>query len=123
MWWCPSDLSARVRAATRCVTASPTVPTPLLPTQARPTVGPRTWRLVSPKNPLGAVKADLNVLMAAQAETGIPLLIGSCGQAGGDAGVAWTRDIAVEVAAELGLTPRIAVLYSEQDTDVLKRKN
>ena len=75
------------------------------------------------KNPREAVKADLNVLMAAQAETGIPLLIGSCGQAGGDAGVAWTRDIAVEVAAELGITPNIAMLYSEQDKAVLKTKN
>jgi hypothetical protein len=49
--------------------------------------------------------------------------VGSCGQAGGDAGVAWTRDIAVEVAAELGLSPRIALLFSEQDSAVLKQKH
>jgi hypothetical protein len=75
------------------------------------------------KNNRAAVKRDLQILMAAQAEKGIPLLIGSCGQAGGDAGVNWTRDIAVEVARELNLKPRIALLYSEQSKDVLKRKN
>lgn len=75
------------------------------------------------KNNRAAVKRDLQILMAAQAERGIPLLVGSCGQSGGDAGVAWTRDIAVEVARELGIRPRIAVLYSEQDKEVLKRKN
>jgi hypothetical protein len=70
-----------------------------------------------------AVKRDLLVLMEAQAEARIPLLIGSCGTAGGDKGLAWTRDIAAEVAAELGLSPRIAVLYCEQDSAVLKTKN
>lgn len=74
------------------------------------------------KNNRAAVKRDLEILMAAQAERGIPLLVGSCGQAGGDAGVAWTRDIAIEVARELGIRPRIALLYSEQDKDVLKQK-
>ncbi len=74
------------------------------------------------KNNRAAVKRDLQILMAAQAERGIPLLVGSCGQAGGDAGVQWTRDIAIEVARELGIRPRIAVLYSEQDKAVLKRK-
>lgn len=70
-----------------------------------------------------AVKHDLSILMAARAEARIPLLIGSCGQAGGDAGLEWTRDIAVELAAELGLAPRIAVIHSEQDRALLKAKN
>lgn len=74
------------------------------------------------KNNRAAVKRDLQILMAAQAEKRIPLLIGSCGQAGGDAGVNWTRDIAVEVARELGIKPRIALLYSEQSKETLKRK-
>lgn len=74
------------------------------------------------KNNREAVKRDLRILMAAQAEKRIPLLVGSCGQAGGDAGVNWTRDIAVEVAQELGIKPRIALLYSEQSKEALKRK-
>jgi hypothetical protein len=75
------------------------------------------------KNSREAVKRDLQILMEAQAGARIPLLIGSCGQAGGDAGVNWTRDIVVELAGELSLRPRIALLYSEQDKRVLKEKN
>lgn len=60
-----------------------------------------------------AVKSDLRVLMAARAKYGVPLLIGTCGTAGGDAGLAWTLNIAQEVAAELGQNPRIATLHSE----------
>lgn len=67
-----------------------------------------------------AVKSDLTLLMAAQARYGVPLLIGSCGTAGGDDGVDWTCEIAVEIAAELDLEPRIAALYSEIPGAVIK---
>lgn len=60
-----------------------------------------------------AVKSDLRTLMAARARHGVPLLIGSCGTAGGDAGVAWTLDIAQEIARELRQAPKIATLRSE----------
>jgi hypothetical protein len=70
-----------------------------------------------------AIKRDLRILMAAQAEARIPLMIGSCGQSGGDPGLEWTRDIAIEIARELRLAPRIAVIYSGQDREVLKLKN
>ena len=62
-----------------------------------------------------AIKADLTVLMRAQAEHGIPLLIGSCGTSGNDIALDWTCDIALEIAREENLGPRIALLYSEQD--------
>jgi hypothetical protein len=75
------------------------------------------------KNSREAVKRDLQILMEAQVRARIPLTVGSCGQAGGDAGVNWTRDIVVEVAQELKLHPRICLLYSEQDKRVLKNKN
>jgi hypothetical protein len=61
------------------------------------------------KNNHHAVKRDLMILMKAQAATGIPIVIGTCGQAGGDLNVDWTRDIALEIAKELELTPKIAV--------------
>jgi len=75
------------------------------------------------KNSREAVKRDLQILMEAQARARIPMTIGSCGQAGGDAGVNWTRDIVVELADQLNLHPRICLLYSEQNKRVLKEKN
>ena len=75
------------------------------------------------KNNKGAVKRDLTILMRAAWDARIPIVVGTCGQAGGDRNVDWTRDIALEVAAELGISPRIAVLYSEQDKAVIKAKN
>src|SRR5581483_5581188 len=70
-----------------------------------------------------AVKRDLRILMTAQAEAHIPLVIGSCGQSGCDLALDWTRDLAIEIARELRLTPRIAVIYSEQDRALVKAKN
>jgi hypothetical protein len=70
-----------------------------------------------------AVKQDLMILMRAQAEAKIPLLIGSCGTSGCNQSLDWTRDIAVEVAAEMNLSPRMAVLYCEQDRALVKAKN
>jgi len=70
-----------------------------------------------------SLKGDLTVLMAARDTWKVPLLIGSCGTSGCDMALEATRDIALEVAAELGLTPRIAVLYSEMDPALLKARN
>lgn len=75
------------------------------------------------KNNRGAVKRDLTILMKAQASSGIPIIVGTSGQAGGDLNLAWTRDIAVEVARELGLTPRIALIHCEQDKARIKALN
>jgi hypothetical protein len=75
------------------------------------------------KNNRGSVKRDLTLLMKAASEARIPLIVGSCGQAGGDKNVDWTRDIALEVAAELKIRPRIALIYSEQNKEVLRAKN
>jgi hypothetical protein len=75
------------------------------------------------KNSRGAVKRDLAIIMRAGAQAGIPVIVGTAGQAGGDLNVDWTRDIAVEIARELGLRPRIALLYSEQDKATLKDLN
>jgi hypothetical protein len=75
------------------------------------------------KNNRGSVKRDLSLLMRAAHDARIPLIVGSCGQAGGDSNVDWTLDIVREVAAELRIGPRIALLCSEQRKDALKAMN
>src|ERR1700730_644411 len=70
-----------------------------------------------------SIKRDLDILMDEAFKAKIPLLIGTCGTSGTDAGVDWTRDIAIEVARDLGITPKIACLYSEQSPADLVSKN
>lgn len=69
-----------------------------------------------------ALKRDLQLLMRAQAEARIPLLIGSCGTSGCDAALDFTYDIVREIAREEGFTPKIALLYSEQSAALLAQK-
>lgn len=70
-----------------------------------------------------SIKRDLQILMAEAHLAKIPLLVGSCGTSGTDSGVDWTRDIALEVAGDLDINPKIVCLYSEQRADDLIRKN
>jgi hypothetical protein len=74
------------------------------------------------KNDRGSVKRDLELFMAAQRTAGVPILIGTAGQAGGDRNVDWTRDIVLEIAREKDYTPKVAVLYSEQSPKLVKQK-
>src|SRR6201996_9318329 len=71
----------------------------------------------------GSIKRDLSILMDARRRAGIPLLIGSCGTSGCDMAVDQTLEVALEIAREQGDTPRIALLYSEQDASDLKARN
>jgi hypothetical protein len=59
-------------------------------------------------------KAEWKGLIAARAEAGCPLVIGTAGTCGTDSTVEWLYDITLEILSELGLTARIAVLKSEQ---------
>jgi len=70
-----------------------------------------------------SIKRDLDILMDEAFRAKIPLLIGTCGTSGTDSGVDWTRDIAVEVARDLGIQPKIACLYSEQTAADLVSRN
>lgn len=67
----------------------------------------------------GAVRHDLEILMRLAWPKRIPILIGTSGQAGADGNIAWLRDIATELASELGIHPRIACLRSEITTEEL----
>ena len=75
------------------------------------------------KHGKGTVKRDLRLMMEAGSRARIPVIVGTSGQAGGDMNVDWLLGIALEIAQELAITPRIAVLYSEQDKQALKSSN
>lgn len=81
--------------------------------------GPYYLGSASPKMPPEAIAADLRLMMVHGAAAGIPVIVGSAGTSGTDTGVDWVAGIAEQIAAEEGLTPRIARIYSELRTDVL----
>ncbi len=85
--------------------------------------GPSYLATGIPKMNRESIKRDLEILMSEAYEARIPLLIGSCGTSGTDSGVNWTRDVALEIAAELSIFPKIACLYSEQQAATLVAKN
>ena len=62
-----------------------------------------------------AMKRDLRLMLGAARSADIPLIIGSCGGAGGDPHVDEVADIVREVAREDGHRFRLAVIHSEQD--------
>jgi hypothetical protein len=67
-------------------------------------------------------KRDLRLMLRGRDRIDVPLIVGSCGFGGGDAGVDWMRDIALEIAREEGLRFRLALVRSEQDKAYLKRR-
>lgn len=69
-----------------------------------------------------ASKRDLGLMLEAGVKQGIPVLIGSAGGGGGAPHVAWTVDLVREIAAERGLSFRMAVIQSEQSIEYLKAK-
>ena len=62
-----------------------------------------------------AMKRDLRLMLGAARSAGIPLVIGSCGGAGGDPHLEAVADIVREVAREDGHRFRLAVIRAEQD--------
>src|SRR4051794_32592392 len=63
-------------------------------------------------------KRDLRLMLRGRAKLDVPVIVGSCGFGGGDAGVAWMRDIALEIAREEGLKFKMALVRSEQDKSI-----
>jgi hypothetical protein len=73
------------------------------------------------KMPEEAIAADLRVLLKHGAAAGIPVIVGSAGTSGTDAGVDWVAAIVEQLARDLGIQIRLARLYSEQQADTLRR--
>ena len=69
-----------------------------------------------------ACKRDLRLLILAALERRIPLLVGSCGGAGGRINLEWTWEIVQEIAREEGVGFKTAVIDAEPPRDYLLGK-
>lgn len=67
------------------------------------------------KTARGAVLQDLRLILLAAQDADIPVVVGSCGTSGTDAGVDWLYDMAAEVAANERLSLKVARIYCEQE--------
>jgi hypothetical protein len=69
-----------------------------------------------------AVKRDLRLMLAAARSADIPLVIGSCGGAGGEPHLQEVADIVREIAREDKHSFKLAVIHAEQDKDWVKQR-
>jgi Acyclic terpene utilisation family protein AtuA len=67
-----------------------------------------------------AVRRDLEPLVAAAIDLGIPLIISSAGGAGGDPHLEWCFDILAEILRDQALRARVALIHAEQDREQLR---
>ena len=66
-----------------------------------------------------AMKRDLSLLLRGAIGNGIPMLVGTCGGAGGEPHLQACADIIREVAREHGLSFKMALIHAEQDKGFL----
>jgi hypothetical protein len=67
-----------------------------------------------------AVKADYRHMVEAGIKTGTPVILGSCGMAGGDHNLNWMIDVAKEVFGELKVNDaKVAVISGEIDKEII----
>jgi len=69
-----------------------------------------------------AVKRDLEIMIKAGVERGIPVSIGSAGGSGGEPHLIWNREIVEEIARENGLHFKLALISAELPKDMLKHE-
>lgn len=69
-----------------------------------------------------SVKRDLEIMIPAALEAGIPVIVGTAGGSGGRPHVALTLDIIKEIAKEKSLSFKLAVIQSELDKELIKSK-
>lgn len=66
--------------------------------------GPHYLGTATAKTARAAVERDLRVLVPAAHDANIPLVVGSCGTSGCDAGVEWIYEIVQRICADLGIS-------------------
>ncbi|CAN5392939.1 acyclic terpene utilization AtuA family protein [soil metagenome] len=69
-----------------------------------------------------AMKRDLSLLVRGAIANGIPMMVGTCGGAGGEPHLQICADIVREIAREHGLHFKMALIHSEQDKAFLKER-
>src|SRR5438132_11546645 len=67
-----------------------------------------------------AVNRDTEIMMTRAIKASIPLIIGSAGTSGSDAGLAWMVDIVHQIAREQDLHFKLAVIHSELSQEVVR---
>ena len=67
----------------------------------------------------GAVKRDLEIMIKAGVDNGIPVCIGTAGGSGGEPHVRWNREIIEEIARENDLHFKLALIHSELPKDMI----
>lgn len=82
--------------------------------------GPYYLGAAQPKTTDEAVTRDLRLLLRAGGDAGIPVIVGSCGTSGTDAGVDWVAGIVRSIAQQEHLQLRAASIKSELERDVLR---
>ncbi|MGW9373803.1 acyclic terpene utilization AtuA family protein [Streptomyces xanthophaeus] len=82
--------------------------------------GPAALGSGIPKLSAQAVTRDLRLLLRARDELGVPLIIGSCGTSGRDAGVEWVATLTRRIAAEENLHFKLGLIYSDQPVERLE---
>ncbi|MGY8991633.1 MAG: acyclic terpene utilization AtuA family protein, partial [Rhodospirillales bacterium] len=73
-------------------------------------------------SPLSAIKRDLRLLVLGGQKNKIPVMIGSCGTAGGAPHLDRVFGALKEIVKEEKLNLKVALIHSEQDKDYLKEK-
>ena len=69
-----------------------------------------------------AVKRDLEIMIKAGVERGIPVSIGTAGGSGGAPHLEWNRKIIEEIARENNLHFKLALIHSELPSELIKAK-
>ncbi len=69
-----------------------------------------------------AVKRDLQYMIPAALKNNIPVIVGTSGGSGADSHLQWTVEIVQEIAKELNLNFKLAVISAEIDKSIVKQK-
>ena len=81
--------------------------------------GPFYLGAAQPKMSEQAIDRDLRRLLIARDKLNIPLIIGSCGTSGTDAGVHWMKQITHRIAAEEKLSFTLGLAFSEVHPEMI----